>query len=179
MLAGLLGGYGAFASIAARFLYPAKSQRKRWMFVVVANRMREGESLLYRTPAGATVNVTRQGVSGRAEDFSALSSTCPHLGCQVQWEAEKNRHFCPCHNGTFDAAGKGTGGPPAEAGLFLSSYNLKVEKGLLYIEAPVSSLTGALQEGKITEVVDGVHAPGHDPCLAARAGRRSSGEGLG
>ncbi|MFQ5776560.1 MAG: ubiquinol-cytochrome c reductase iron-sulfur subunit [Terriglobia bacterium] len=173
MLAGLIGGYGAFAYIAARFLYPVRPQRKRWMFVAEASRVKEGESLLYQMPAAATVNVTRQGASGGAADFIALSSVCPHLGCQVHWEPNKNRYFCPCHNGTFDASGKGTSGPPGEAGLSLPRYELKVEKGLLYIEVPVSALTDVAEGGKVADSARGIHGPGHDPCLTARGARVS------
>ncbi|MFQ5766651.1 MAG: ubiquinol-cytochrome c reductase iron-sulfur subunit [Acidobacteriota bacterium] len=140
MLGGLAGGYGAFAAIAARFLYPARHRAKRWMFVTEAARLKAGDSLLYITPAGEKVNVTRQRRSGGVSDFTALSSTCPHLGCQVHWQTIRKRYFCPCHNGTFDATGKATGGPPGEAGQSLSSYALRIEHGLLYMETPVDIL---------------------------------------
>jgi nitrite reductase/ring-hydroxylating ferredoxin subunit len=140
MILGLLGGYGAFGSIAARFLYPAREADRRWLFVSLVRAILPGQTVLYRTPAGATVNVTRRG-SGD-DDFIALSSTCPHLGCQVHWEAAKSRYFCPCHNGTFDESGRGTGGPPGDAGQSLPRYPLRVENGLLFIETPVGGLLG-------------------------------------
>lgn len=68
--------------------------------------------------------------------FAALSSTCPHLGCQVQWQPQHGRFLCPCHNGAFDASGRAIQGPPADAGQFLSSFPLKIEEGLLLIEVP-------------------------------------------
>jgi len=166
MLAGLAGGYGAFALFAGRFLYPARPQDKRWMFVATADRLEPGDSLLYRMPSGETVNITRQGTDGNAGGFMALSSVCPHLGCQVVWEGANNRYFCPCHNGTFDVTGKGTGGPPGEAGQSLSKYELKVENDLLYIEATVESLAEGQQQGEVIENVATVSGPGHDPCLA-------------
>lgn len=138
MVGGLAGGYGAFAAIAGRYLYPARPQAKAWMFVTEIVRMAPGASLVYRTPAGSPVAIARQGSAGTADDFIALSSTCPHLGCQVHWEGPQNRFFCPCHNGTFDPSGRATGGPPFEAGQSLPRYPLKIEKGLLYIEVPVA-----------------------------------------
>ncbi|MBI3097431.1 MAG: ubiquinol-cytochrome c reductase iron-sulfur subunit [Planctomycetes bacterium] len=137
MTAGLLGGYGAFGAIAARFLYPAGPRRRAWMFVVDLASMKPGDSRSYVSPAGESVALARTGNAGTVDDFIALSSTCPHLGCQVHWEAQNSRFFCPCHNGTFDPSGRATGGPPADAGQSLLKYPLKVEGGLLYIEVPV------------------------------------------
>lgn len=169
MAAGLVGGYGGFGAIAARFMYPARADDREWQFVADLGRLRAGESLRYRGPAGETINVTRQGESGTADDFVALSSTCPHLGCQVHWESQNARYFCPCHNGTFDAAGHGTGGPPGDAGQSLGRYPLRVEGNLLYILVPTGSLTAEAGE---LEPDDCTGGPGHDPCLAARPRRR-------
>jgi hypothetical protein len=41
-----------------------------------------------------------------------LSSICPHLGCTVQWRAEKDRFICPCHGGTYAPDGARLAGPP-------------------------------------------------------------------
>lgn len=136
MLTGLVGGYGAFAAIAGRFLYPVRSHPKNWLFVTQVDRMQVGENLLYQAASGASINITRQSNTGHATDFIALSSTCPHLGCHVHWEPQHQRYFCPCHNGAFDAAGKGISGPPGDAGQSLPQYRLTVEKQLLFIEGP-------------------------------------------
>ncbi|NIV49628.1 MAG: Rieske 2Fe-2S domain-containing protein, partial [Gammaproteobacteria bacterium] len=137
-------------------------------YVTEGDQLKPGDSVLYRTPGGATVNVTRQGSAGEAEDFIALSSVCPHLGCQVHWEPQNDRYFCPCHNGTFDRSGKGTGGPPGDANQSLSRFPLKLTKGLLYIEVPVTTLADARGDGRVIERPSGGCGPGHDPCLASR-----------
>jgi Rieske Fe-S protein len=141
MTGGLIAGYGTFGAMAGRYLYPAKPPATAWLFVADLPTFKPGSALTYRSPAGAPIVIARQGEAGTADDFIALSSTCPHLGCQVHWEAPQQRFFCPCHNGTFDAAGKGTGGPPADAGQSLPRYPLKVERGLLFIEVPVEALS--------------------------------------
>ena len=43
----------------------------------------------------------------REEDggFLALSLTCPHLGCSVMWNEEKQQFDCPCHSSAFDRRG--------------------------------------------------------------------------
>jgi Rieske Fe-S protein len=140
MAGGLAAGYGAFAGIAGRYLYPAKPEATGWVFVTDVAGMKAGDSLAFRTPTGARAAIARRASTGDVSDFIALSSTCPHLGCQVHWESQNNRFFCPCHNGTFDPTGKATGGPPAEAGQSLPRYPLKIEDGLLYIETPLEQL---------------------------------------
>lgn len=140
MAGGLLAGYGTLAVMAGRFLYPSKPRPTVWVFVAEAARLKPGEVLHFKAPAGQTVTITRRGDGGTADDFLALSSTCPHLGCQVHWEPQNNRFFCPCHNGTFDPDGNGTGGPPGEAGQSLPHYALKIDKGLLFLEVPVDNM---------------------------------------
>ncbi|HSF16912.1 MAG TPA: Rieske 2Fe-2S domain-containing protein [Vicinamibacteria bacterium] len=137
---GLVAAYGSLAAVAARFLYPARPAETGFLFVTDLASLGVGESLLYTTPNGATVNVTRKGAGGGIEDFLALSSVCPHLGCQVHWEPQNDRYFCPCHNGIFTPEGVGVGGPPGEAGQSLSQFPLKIENGLLFIEVPLTDV---------------------------------------
>ncbi len=137
---GLLVSYGLCAAYAARYLYPARDQPTGWMYVAPISRLKKGDSMRYRTPAGAAVSITRQGDTGTVDDFIALSSTCPHLGCQVHWEAQNNRFFCPCHNGAFDPSGQPTAGPPADAGQSLPEYELMIDAGLLFIRVKLVSL---------------------------------------
>jgi len=135
----LVASYGSFAAISARFAYPRPSKLVR-LFVADLGTFAKGKSTQYETPKGAKVTITRHGESGSAADFIALSSVCPHLGCQVQWEQDKHRFFCPCHNGTFDPQGNPTGGPPKAANQVLSKFTLAVEGGLLFIELPEEEL---------------------------------------
>jgi Rieske Fe-S protein len=176
MGAGLVGGYGGLGAIAVRYLYPARPDDLSWQYVAEVDRIEVGGALRYEGPGGETINIARQGREGVAADFVALSSTCPHLGCQVRWEGQNNRFFCPCHNGVFDPTGVATEGPPAEAGQRLSTYDLRVENGLLHIAVPVRRLaSGEEAKGRVVAIGDGVAGPGHDPCLAPRAADRGRG----
>jgi nitrite reductase/ring-hydroxylating ferredoxin subunit len=163
MIAGLVGGYGLFAWLAARFMLPARVGQVRQFFVARITDMGVGASIVYRTPTGVPVNITRRGSAGTADDFIGLSSTCPHLGCQVRWEPQNSRYFCPCHNGTFDPSGQATGGPPGDAGLSLPRYGLSVQNGLLYIDIPAEQLSVPAQAGLVRQTRP--QGPGHDPCL--------------
>jgi len=140
MTGGLVAAYGTFGAIAVRYVYPAKPATKTWLFVAVVKEVKQGDAIVWRSPIGASIVVARQGGGGSSTDFIALSSTCPHLGCQVMWEPQNHRFFCPCHNGVFDPSGKAISGPPAEAHQSLPRYPLEVREGLLYIEVPIEKL---------------------------------------
>ena len=137
---GLTLGYGTFGTLIGWFLYPSKGAAKAWQFVADLGSFGVGKSITYQGPAGQKVVVTRMDSKGSAEDFIALSSVCPHLGCQVHWEATNNRFFCPCHNGAFNATGEPLSGPPKDSNQTLPRYPLMVENGLLFIEVPVTAL---------------------------------------
>jgi len=175
MVAGLVGGYGAFAAVAGRFLYPSRTGDVLWQFVADAESIKVGEAIRYQGPSGETINIARHTRTGEAGDFTALSSTCPHLGCQVRWEGQNNRFFCPCHNGVFDPTGIALEGPPADAGQSLPQYDLKVENGLLHIAVPPPRFADAATDGQVIESDECVSGPGHDPCLAGGPPRNAPG----
>ena len=137
MFTGMAAAYGLFAAFAARFLFPSRPAPKAWLFVTDLASVPTGAALAYQTPGGQRVSIARLESAGTAADFIALSSTCPHLGCQVHWESVHNRFFCPCHNGAFDPSGTAISGPPKDAAQNLARYPLKVENGLLFIEVVV------------------------------------------
>ena len=137
---GLIAGYGTFAAFMGRFLFPGRQRKTAWQFVAQLESVSVGDSLSYSSPAGQQVVISRTGNQGTAEDFIALSSVCPHLGCQVHWERQNNRFFCPCHSGAFDPEGNPIAGPVKDANQSLARYPLKVENELLYIQADLESL---------------------------------------
>jgi Rieske Fe-S protein len=44
--------------------------------------------------------------------YRALSATCSHLGCRVNWDASSSTYKCPCHGGVYDRQGNVVSGPP-------------------------------------------------------------------
>ncbi len=48
---------------------------------------------------------TEQGVAAR-------SLLCSHTGCTVAWDEGRQRYFCPCHQGVYDANGAVVFGAP-------------------------------------------------------------------
>ncbi len=140
MAGGLLAGYGAFGAMAVRYLYPADKPNVALRFVATVGDFKVGESREFTTPSGAKVVIARHGEEPESDSFIALSSVCPHLGCQVHWEEKNDRFFCPCHNGAFDREGVATEGPPAMAKQSLKKFPVQVINGLLFIEAPMTSV---------------------------------------
>ena len=140
MAGALVASYGALAAIMGRFLYPARPPARAWQYVTRLADLPVGGTIDYKAPSGETVNVTRRDAAADVSSFVALSSVCPHLGCQVHWEQHNERFFCPCHNGVFAPDGRAISGPPAAAKQSLPAYPLKIETGLLYIDVPIDAL---------------------------------------
>jgi Rieske Fe-S protein len=145
MVGGLAAGYGTFAHLAGAYLYSDDDGGRGWHFVALAADVQAGKAVAYVSPAGDKVVVARQGEGSTADDFIALSSACPHLGCQVHWEAHRDRFFCPCHNGVFDSRGRPLEGPPAAANQPLTRFPLRVDRGLIYVLVPLRSVLAAAE----------------------------------
>jgi Rieske Fe-S protein len=62
-----------------------------------------------------------------------LSNKCTHLGCHVNWNADKQEYICPCHDAQFGINGEVLGGPPPRPLDHFSGDQVKVEDGTLLI----------------------------------------------
>lgn len=66
-----------------------------------------------------------------AEDgLHAVSAACTHLGCIVEWDAERKQIHCPCHAASFDLNGNVTGGPAPKP---LPVYAVSVQEGQILV----------------------------------------------
>ena len=45
-------------------------------------------------------------------ELRALTATCTHLACTVQYRPERADIWCACHNGVYDLNGSNVSGPP-------------------------------------------------------------------
>jgi quinol---cytochrome c reductase iron-sulfur subunit, bacillus type len=50
-------------------------------------------------------------VKGKDGDIRALTTTCPHLGCSIDYDPQADRFRCPCHKSTFALTGDRISGP--------------------------------------------------------------------
>lgn len=67
----------------------------------------EGDALYFRYPDPDDEAVLLHLPGGR---FVAYSQKCTHLSCAVYYQKERERLYCPCHEGVFNPL---TGGPEA------------------------------------------------------------------
>jgi nitrite reductase/ring-hydroxylating ferredoxin subunit len=69
-----------------------------------------GSSLAFTFPRESDICILVRHPEGT---ISAFSRRCTHLSCPVDYQVDKNRLYCPCHNGAFSAVdGKVLQGPP-------------------------------------------------------------------
>ena len=45
-------------------------------------------------------------------EYRAMSATCTHLSCTVQFRKDLHEVWCACHNGMYDLNGRNISGPP-------------------------------------------------------------------
>jgi Rieske Fe-S protein len=45
-------------------------------------------------------------------ELKALTATCTHLACTVQFRPDRSDIWCACHNGVYDSNGTNISGPP-------------------------------------------------------------------
>ena len=64
-------------------------------------------------------------------DFLAVHRRCPHLGCNVIWQPEKNQFVCPCHASNFDNYGDYESAPVPRP---LDTIAVKIEDAYVYVD---------------------------------------------
>jgi Rieske Fe-S protein len=71
---------------------------------------------LSELPVGGVKTIPYGGVKAMVirtpQSVRAFSLICTHLGCTVEWQADKQEFYCPCHDGRYDQFGEVIAGPP-------------------------------------------------------------------
>ncbi len=110
----LLGG-GVLATAAA-FLYPVL----RYLVPPPATDLGSNDVVAAKTGElkANTAKIFRFGsrpgmlIQGADGEYHAMSATCTHLSCTVQYRSDLKEVWCACHNGMYDLAGRNLSGPP-------------------------------------------------------------------
>jgi menaquinol-cytochrome c reductase iron-sulfur subunit len=94
------------------------------------------EFTVHQVDAWYEADVTKTAWVMKQEDGSilALSPTCTHLGCFVDWNTSAdhpNMFYCPCHGGLYEKNGKNVPNTPPTAPL--SVYETQIKDGILYL----------------------------------------------
>ena len=64
------------------------------------------------------------------DQLRVLTSICPHLGCTVPWNKEKNQFVCPCHGAIFTKDGSMVSGPSLRG---MDALDTSVQDGQLLV----------------------------------------------
>jgi cytochrome b6-f complex iron-sulfur subunit len=126
MSLGLIASLGTGAYFGIKTLVPAKKTAK-FTDVLVGN--------IKELPANSAMEfIDNQGrkaiLVNNGQAVKAFSKICTHLGCEVEWQAEKKHFFCPCHEGFFDANGKNIAGPPPRP---LDEYKVTIKDDNIFV----------------------------------------------
>ena len=62
-------------------------------------------------------------IRDKSGDVKALSATCTHLDCNVQYKDDTEQIWCACHNGFYDMEGRNVSGPPPKP---LTKYQVTI-----------------------------------------------------
>lgn len=119
-------GFLGISKMSLDFLSPKKGSRVRKIFATSLSDIGIGESRNMKDLKGKDYLLIRT----EEKKIKALSTTCTHLGCTVYWQQDKNRFFCPCHNGVFNPDGEVVSGPPPKK---LNSYDTEIIGNNVYI----------------------------------------------
>ncbi len=105
-----LGGLAAMLGewLPLRWLSPATATAP--FRIPGAGDLPVGSALSFTVP-GTTIPAVLARVA--ADTYAAFDQRCPHLGCPVQWSAQRGRFDCPCHSAVFEGSnGRVLSGPP-------------------------------------------------------------------
>lgn len=86
----------------------SKEDRQKSPLVVYKKPLSENSG--WQNTAAARVWVKRD-----SSGVMALVATCTHLGCEVNYHAEKKEWICPCHASIYDEEGMTVSGPAPKA----------------------------------------------------------------
>jgi len=127
----LSGGLLGFAAITIypiiSFLKPPKQTEVEVTSVVVGkiDDIKPGESKIIRFGNKPVIIIHTED-----DKFRALSATCTHLDCTVQYKKDEKIIWCACHNGKYDLYGKNVSGPPPRP---LDKYNVTIKNDELIV----------------------------------------------
>jgi len=117
---GLVASVGSFLYPVLRYLVPPASA-DLGTDTVVAGKVGElkpnsGKIFRFGNRPGLLI-LTTEG------EYRALSATCTHLDCTVQYRSDLHMIWCACHNGMYDLNGRNVSGPPPRP---LEAYQVHV-----------------------------------------------------
>ena len=132
-----LGVFASIASAAFRFLRPRISAATdRWLDVAPLNELSGSQPVSRKVAAehiaGWAITTQEHNVFVLpTKGNQVVSAVCPHEGCEVLWDGQRNRFSCPCHESYFAADGARLSGPAPRG---LDPLPSRVQDGKLQVQ---------------------------------------------
>ena len=124
---GLLASAASFIYPVLKYLVPPAATDLGGDSVIAARvgELKPNSAKIFRF--GSRPGLLLLGADG---EYRAMSATCTHLSCTVQYRGDLKQVWCACHNGTYDLAGRNVGGPPPRP-LELFDVHVRGEEGVV------------------------------------------------
>jgi cytochrome b6-f complex iron-sulfur subunit len=128
----LLGG--GFLATAAAFIYPVfryfipppvADLGVNEVVAAKAGELKPNSGMIFRF--GSVPGLLIMEADGT---YRALSASCTHLGCTVQYRPDLREIWCPCHNGIYNLNGGNVSGPPPRP---LTAFDVHVRGEEIYV----------------------------------------------
>lgn len=124
---GVLASLASFLYPVARYLVPPAEINAGADSVIAAavDELKPNSSKIFRFGS-------RPALLIRAADgsYRAMSATCTHLSCTVQYRKDVQQVWCACHNGMYDLNGRNVSGPPPRP---LEQYAVHVQGNEIHV----------------------------------------------
>ncbi|MGA2425423.1 MAG: Rieske (2Fe-2S) protein [Terriglobales bacterium] len=106
---GLLASFASFIYPVLRYLVPPAVADLGGDEIVAAKltELKPNSGKIFRF--GNRPGLLIRTASG---EYRAMSATCTHLSCTVQYRDDLRQVWCACHNGRYDLNGRNISGPP-------------------------------------------------------------------
>jgi cytochrome b6-f complex iron-sulfur subunit len=124
---GILASLGSFLYPVLRYLVPPAETNMGVDSVVAAtaNELKPNSAKIFRFGSKPALLIrTSEG------EYRAMSATCTHLSCTVQYRKDVQQIWCACHNGMYDMNGRNVSGPPPRP---LEKYQVHVQGDEIHV----------------------------------------------
>ncbi len=124
---GILASFASFLYPVLRYLVPPAETNMGADSVVAATatELKPNSAKIFRFGSKPALLIrTADG------EYRAMSATCTHLSCTVQYRKDVQQIWCACHNGMYDLNGRNVSGPPPRP---LEKYQVHVQGDEIHV----------------------------------------------
>ncbi len=125
---GIAASLGTFIYPVLRYIIPPAEANLGVDSVVAAtiHELKPNSSKIFRF--GSRPALLIRTADGQ---YQAMSATCTHLSCTVQYRNDVQQVWCACHNGMYDLNGRNVSGPPPRP---LEKYQVHVQGEEIHVQ---------------------------------------------